>query len=170
MTPKGEFLMLSLHRYAVLVAIVLALALVPVARATAPTTETMVAHPHFVLANACGSFSIVSDFNSVRRVTTFYDQDGTPIRRVVHAKIPGTITNSATGKTLTSFGERVIITDLITGAVSSTGTNVHVVVPGEGTVELGAGHFGIDDDGVPFADGRLDSAAPAALCEALSAA
>jgi hypothetical protein len=162
--------MLSLHRSAVLVAVALPLALVPVAGATAPTTETMVAHPHFVLVNACGSFSIISDFNSERRVTTFYDQDGTPIRRVVHAKIPGTITNSVTGKMLAAFGERTIITDLVTGAVSSTGTNVHVVVPGEGTVELGAGHFGIDDDGNPFADGRLDGPAPVALCEALSTA
>jgi len=33
---------------------------------------------------------------------------------------------------------------------------------------LAAGHFGIDDNGEPFADGRLDPPVTEALCEALA--
>jgi hypothetical protein len=158
-----------MSRIAILVALFgLALALAAAAGATAPTVETITVHRHFVFADACGTFSVIADFDAERRVTTFYDQDGNPIKSVIHAKIPGTITNSVTGKSLPAFGERVITTDLVTGAVSSTGTNVHVVVPGMGTVELGAGHAGINDDGEPFADGRLDPPHTAALCEALA--
>jgi hypothetical protein len=145
-----------------------ALALATVASATPPTVETMTVHRHFVFSDACGTFSVIADFDAERRITTFYDQDGNPIRRVIHGETPGTITNSVTGKSLPAFGVRVITTDLLTGAVTSTGTNVHVVVPGMGTVELGAGHFGIDDNGEPFTDGRLDPPVTEALCEALA--
>jgi len=41
-------------------------------------------------------------------------------------------------------------------------------VPGKGTVDLGAGHFGIDDNGEMFAEGRLDGPVTPALCEALA--
>jgi hypothetical protein len=139
-----------------------------VAEAMPPTVETMTVHRHFVFLDACGSFSVIADFDAERRITTFYDQDGNPIRQVLHAEIPGTITNSITGKSLPAFGVRVITIDLLTGAFSSTGTDVHVVVPGMGTVQLGAGRTAIDDNGEPFAAGRLDPPVTAALCEALA--
>jgi hypothetical protein len=143
------------------------LALAANAAATQPTVEFQTLQRQFV--DSCGDFNMISDFYPERRITTFYDQDGNPIKRVLHAKVPGTITNSLTGKSLPVFGERVITTDLITGAVSSTGTSAHVVVPGMGTVLLGAGHSGIDENGEPFAEGRLDQVPTAALCEALAA-
>jgi hypothetical protein len=158
-----------MRRLLAFVPIGLALAVPATASAVAPTVETMIVPRHFVFADACGGFSVIADFDAERRITTFYDQDGNPIRRVVHGQLPGTITNSVTGKSLPALGVRVITTDLLTGAVSSTGTNVHVVVPGMGTVQLGAGHFGVDDNGEPFADGRLDPAVTDALCEALAA-
>jgi len=157
-----------MHRLLFLVVLASSLGLTGMAAAMSPTVETVTVHRHFVFAGACGTFSVIADFDAERRVTTFYDQDGNPIKLVIHAKTPGTITNSVTGKSLPAFGERVITTDLITAAVSSTGTNVHVVVPGMGTVELGAGHTGIDDNGEPFADGRLDPPASAELCAALA--
>jgi hypothetical protein len=145
-----------------------ALALTTVAAAIPPTVETQTVHRHFFFADACGTFSVIADFDAERRVTTFYDQDGNPIRRVIHGEGTGTITNSVTGKSLPVTFVRHITTDLLTGAVSSTGINSHVVVPGMGTVELGAGHEGIDDNGEPFADGRLDPPVTEALCEALA--
>ena len=157
-----------MRRLLAFVPIALALAVPGMATAVAPTVETMTVHRHFVFADACGTFSVIADFDAERRVTTFYDQDGNPIRRVIHAQTPGTITNSVTGKSLPALGVRVITTDLLTGAVTSTATNVHVVVPGMGTVMLAAGHFGIDDNGEPFADGRLDPPVTEALCEALA--
>lgn len=154
-----------------LTAVVCALVAAPLvlaasAAATQPTVEFQTLHRQFV--DSCGDFDMISDFYPERRITTFYDQDGTPIKRVLHAKVPGTITNSVTGKSLPVFGERVITTDLVTDAVSSTGTSAHVVVPGMGTVLLDAGHSGIDENGEPFAEGRLDQVPTAAVCEALA--
>jgi hypothetical protein len=157
-----------MRRLLAFVPIGLALAVPATATADAPTVETVIVPRHFVFTDACGTFGLIADFMAERRVTTFYDQDGTPITRVIHAKTPGTLTNSVTGKSLPIFGERVITTDLLTGAVRATGVNGHVVVPGMGTVQLGAGQMGIDEDGEPFAHGRLDPAVTDALCEALA--
>ena len=168
---SGQTRGIAMHRTAlVIAAICIALAGAAAAEAMQPTVETTTVHRHFVFPNACGSFSVIADFDAERRVTTFYDQDGTPIRRVIHAKTPGSVTNSVTGASLPAFGERIITTDLLTGAITSTGTNVHVVVPGAGTVEIGAGRSGIDDNGEPFATGRMDGPTPPALCDALAAA
>ena len=63
----------------------------------------------------------------------------------------------------------LIALDLITGERKSTGSNVHVVVPGEGTVQLAAGMFRIDENGDLVREvGRQDPPVTPALCEALS--
>lgn len=46
--------------------------------------------------------------------------------------------------------------------------NGHVVVPGMGTVTLGAGQMGIDENGEPFAHRRLDPPVNDAPCAALA--
>ena len=139
------------------------------AAATAPTVETVTVHRHFEFPGACGSFGVIADFSAERRITTFYDQEGNTVRTVIRATTPGTVTNSVTGTTLPAFGERFLIFDANGVLVSSTGTNVHVVVPGMGTVQIAAGHTGVDEDGLPFAHGRLDPPITQALCDALAA-
>src|SRR5829696_5678079 len=74
------------------------------AGATAPTVETVTVQRHFEFPGACGSFGVIADFSAERRITTFYDQAGNAIRTVIHAKTPGTLTNSMTGTTLPAFG------------------------------------------------------------------
>jgi hypothetical protein len=58
---------------------------------------------------------------------------------------------------------------LLTGATKSTATNVHIVVPGQGTVQLAAGLFVIDEDGHLVKEvGRQDPPVTPPLCAALA--
>lgn len=148
-------------------AIYLMLAPLP-AIAAPPTVENVQVHVNLGDIGSCGAFSVLAQFDVTRRITTFY-RDSTPIRQVIHADIPGKVTNSVTGKSLPTKGVRNITRDLLTNAVQSTGTNVHVIVPGEGTVLLSAGMFRIDDEGNLVREvGRQDSPITPKLCAALA--
>jgi hypothetical protein len=140
---------------------------VPVA-AYAPTTiEEQFTR---VLNNQCPDFAIRSTFFVDRRVTTFYDEDGTAIRQVIYGIFPGQVENLSTGYTLPAENVRIVSIDLLTGESRSTGTNVRVFLPGGGTIQLTAGLQIRDASGVIILDGgRLDQAPTPALCEALAA-
>ena len=117
----------------------------------------------------CPDFAVHLEIDVNRRITTFYDAEGTPIRQQIHAEVPGTVTNAVTGKSLPTTGVRNITVDLVTGEFKSTATNVHVVVPGQGTVQLAAGLFEIDGDGNLVKEvGRQDPPVTPALCAALA--
>jgi hypothetical protein len=148
---------------------VFVLATVVPAAATSPTTiEEQFTR---VLSNHCPDFAIRSTFFVDRRTTTYYDADGTAIRRVVFGNFPGQVENLATGYILPSHNVRVISIDLLTGEQRSTGTNVRVYEPNGGTIQLGAGIQEFDASGaLIFSGGRLDVAPSPALCEALAAA
>jgi len=152
--------------------VVLAAALVSLtgaqsAAASAPTRVTVHASPRFVIGE-CSGDTIEAAFDATRVITTWYDDAGNPVRRLVHADIPGTITNLSTGTTLETTGVRILQFDLVNGGSTSTGTNVHVVLPGEGTLQLVAGHVVVDDQGEVVAEnGRLDEDLPPELCTAL---
>ena len=138
------------------------------AAAAGPTREIVHANPQFDIGE-CSGDTIHASFDVTRTVTTWYDAAGNPVRRLVHANIPGTLTNIATGMTLQTIGVRVIRIDLITGVRTSTGTNVHVVLPGKGTVQIGAGRFVIDNQGnIVSEHGRLDEDLTDELCTALT--
>lgn len=138
------------------------------AAAAAPTRDVVHANPQFDIGECSGEM-IHASFQVTRTVTTWYDDGGIPVRRLVHGDIPGTLTNLSTGTTLGTIGVRVIQIDLTTGISTSTGTNVHVVVPGDGTVQLGAGRFVIDDQGNLVTEhGRLDEDLSDDLCAALT--
>jgi hypothetical protein len=123
-----------------------------------------------VLNNHCPDFAIRSTFFVDRRVTTFYDADGTPIRRVTYGFFPGQVQNLSTGYTLPSYNVRIIDQDLVTGVSKSTGTNVRVYEPRGGTIQLTAGIQEFDASGaLIFSGGRLDVPPTAALCAALAA-
>ena len=152
---------------AIACAAVIAGAAAPVA-ATSPTTvEEQFTR---VLNNHCPDFAIRSTFFVDRRVTTYYDSDGLPIRRVVFGNFPGQVQNLATGYTLPAQNVRVISTDLLTGESRSTGTNVRVWLPNGGTLQLIAGIQEFDASGaLVFSGGRLDLPPTPELCEALAA-
>jgi hypothetical protein len=138
------------------------------AAAAQPTRETVQAHPQFEVGE-CSGDTILAAFDVTRVVTTWYDDAGNPIRRMVHADIPGTLTNLTTGTTLQTIGVRILQFDLVAGVSTSTGTNVHVVLPGQGTLELGAGRVVVDDQGdIVVEHGRLDEDLTPELCTALT--
>jgi hypothetical protein len=134
-----------------------------------PTVETVTLHRDLGVVGSCPGFEVTATFDPTRRITTFYNAEGTPIREQIHAEVPGTVTNAVTGKSLPTIGVRNITTDLLTGETKSTATNVHVVVPGQGTVQLAAGLFEIDGDGNLVKEvGRQDPPVTPALCAALA--
>ena len=153
-----------------LVALIALLALAPLASTSAaqPTRETVSITRNFGVVGSCDDFDVRAVFYVTRHITTFYDQEGNPVRRHVHVEIPGTYTNTVTGKTLQTTGLRNIFFDLTDGTVKSNATNVHVVVPGMGTVMLAAGMFITEDGELVKEVGRLDPPVTPEVCEALS--
>jgi len=123
-----------------------------------------------IIVTSCPSFDVIGEFHVVRRITTFVDADGRPIRRVIHGSFDGSrLINASSGEWVQADGIRVIMFDLVNGGFTSTGTNVHVVLPGDGTLLLGAGRFEFDATGqLIFAAGRLDPPTTDALCSALA--
>ena len=137
--------------------------------AVPPTVETVTLHRDLGVVGSCPGFDVTATFDPTRRITTFYNAEGIPIRQQIHAEVPGTVTNAVTGKSLTTTGVRNITIDLLTGETKSTATNVHVVVPGQGTVQLAAGLIEIDGDGNLVTEvGRQDPPVTPALCDALA--
>jgi hypothetical protein len=134
-----------------------------------PTVETVTLHRDLGVVGSCPGFDVTATFDPTRRITTFYNAEGTPIREQVHAEVPGIVTNAVTGKSLPTIGVRNLTTDLLTGETRSTATNVHIVVPGQGTVQLAAGFSEIDgDDNLVKEVGRQDPPVTPALCAALA--
>jgi len=144
------------------------LALAPRASADSPIFESQ--QLVRVLVTSCPSFDVIGEFHVVRSITTFVDADGLPIRRVIHGSFDGSrLINASSGEWVPADGVRVITFDLLNGGLTSTGTNVHVVLPGEGTLQLGAGRFELDATGhLIFEAGRLDPPTTDALCAALT--
>jgi hypothetical protein len=139
------------------------------ASAVPPTVETITRHLDFGVVGSCPGFDVTATFDPTRRITTFYNAEGIPIRQQIHVEVPGTVTNSVSGKTLPTTGVRNITVDLLTGETKSTATNVHVIVPGQGTVQLAAGLFEIDAAGNLVKEvGRADPPVTPALCDALA--
>jgi hypothetical protein len=68
--------------------------------AGAPTSVTehvhVVTNPYVI----CSNFVVVGDFAVMRTTATFYNNDGNPIRRVLHIHVDGTVSNSVTGALL----------------------------------------------------------------------
>ena len=162
--------MRSLLRRAALAATVtmpfaLGLMATPVA-ATSPTIiEVQLVR---ILTNTCPGFQIQAAFHIDRRVTTYYDADGAAIRQTIHADLAGSFTqNMSTGYSIPIIGVRYIETDLLTGEIKSTGTNAHVLLPGLGTIQIGAGQTTLDGGQLVFEAGRLDPGGSPALCQAL---
>lgn len=110
------------------------LSLVASASANAPTTVTEQAH---VVTNpyiTCSNFAVVGDFYVTRTVKTFYDDDGNPIRRVTHIHVDGTVSNSATGASLSFLREGTFTQNLVDGSTITAGQRTLVVAPGGGIV------------------------------------
>ncbi len=120
-----------------LAAITALMALAPLsAFAVPPTRETVDTVVDRGVVGNCGDFDVTAKYYVTGRVTTFYDQDGTAVKRIRFVQFTGDITNTTTGETVAAKGVRVFVFDLVEGTSRDMGTSGHVVVPGMGTVVL----------------------------------
>lgn len=157
-----------MRRLLVIASVIGALALPATAAALEPTRTTV----HVTTRNAftCPNGATLANvFDVTREITTFYDNDGTPVRELWVASFEGITTNTSTGASLTNFGVRVFHRDLVTGELVTTGTNVVTKLPDGGVAIGGAGRFlfdaqgrQIEHNGPDMADERLE------LCAALT--
>ncbi len=151
------------------VTIAAALALAGAASAVEPTRETVTLHRVINPFVTCPGFAVIGEFDLVREITTFYDQDGTPVKRIIYAEIAGTVTNAVTGYSLPTAGVRVFHYDLTTGEFFSTGSNTLIKLPNRGAATLGTGRLVFDAQGRLVEHAGPDSADEIAqLCAALA--
>jgi hypothetical protein len=136
-----------MRRLLVLLALALPLAFAAPAAAVEPTRETVTLHRVINPFLTCPGFVVIGAFDLTREITTFYDQNGTPVMRIIYAKITGTLTNAVTGYSLPTSGVRIFHFDLVTGEEFTTGDNNVTKLPDGGVSIPGAGRLVFDAQG-----------------------
>ena len=121
------------------------------ARASALAPTTTVAQVHVKLPHGdCGAFTLIFEADVTRKVTTFYDQDGVPVRDVLVRRTEGTVSNSVTDASVPSTGvwrvTRYYADGQLTGRVTQAGRTYLIAVPGLGEI-FHQTVFGIQQDG-----------------------
>lgn len=135
----------------IVLALAAATALVAAAQASALAPTTTVEQRHVKLAHGdCGAFALIFEADVTRKLTTFYDQDGVPVRDVLVRHSDGTVSNSVTGKSLPFTGvwrvTRYYADGQLTGRVTQAGRTYLITVPGLGEIFHQTG-YGIQQDG-----------------------
>jgi hypothetical protein len=151
-----------------LAALALPLALAAPAAAAEPTRTSEVIHPFFNHYKQCPGFTVIGRFDVVREITTYYDENGVAVRRLIHAAITGTVTNAVTGYSLPAAGVRIFHYDLVDGTFVVTGDAAFVQLPGAGTAHTATGLLAFDAQGnlVDY-HGPNEATELAQLCAAL---
>src|SRR3954447_3544332 len=144
-----------------------ALLLANAAAATPPTTTEMPADysQTFTGADSPCSFDITFTSAGTVTVTTYYDNDGTPIQAGIHGSLTHTV--SSAWNTLTSKGPAPVHLDLTTGLSVDTGKEFAFHIPGSGVVWAQNGRFVFGDIGLVSYSG-LNTLDTIALCGALA--
>jgi hypothetical protein len=157
---------------AVLAIMLLSVAVAPVL--AVPPVHTIV---HFEGAYDpidCGDFIVLAEYVTDARISTFFDRDGIPATLHVQVPIEFTITNTATGESVSEKHHYLRIFDFETGTHTFVGLLASIAVPGKGVVVLDAGRFIADAYTVPSVGEILWRAGPhdildkgnVALCDA----
>ena len=146
-----------MKKLVLVVALAVPLAFAAGASADTPTIVQQTLHrsiPNFI---PCPGFTVAGEFDVERTVMTFVDQNGTPIRQVIHVHFVGTLTNTSTGKAIPDEGNQIVTTDLLTGTSTTDGRVRVNTVPGEGVILAQVGRVVRDADGnVVFFAGQND--------------
>ena len=110
-------------------------------------------------------------FDITRDITTYYDADGNPVRRLSSNRAEGTWSNPNTGAWLAATVVLEIHTDLTTGERFNTGSNSRTWLPDGGGVAIGAAGLQLFDASGALVDhfGPDTDTERAQLCEALGA-
>jgi hypothetical protein len=152
----------------VIVGSIAALSVAGTVSATEPTRTTEIIQHRVDPWFTCPGFDIVGEFDIIREITTYFDQDGVAVRRVIHADVTGTLTHAGTGESLPTSVVRVFHFDPSTGDAFSTGSNTITRLPDGGVSNSGTGQLVLDPQGrlIDFhgpSFGELDD-----LCAALA--
>ena len=126
---------------------VLALPVAP-ARAVEPT-RLVVSVDHLTSTDELCGFPITHVENGTGKITTFFDQDGNPVKAIGTDMGRFTITASANGKTLVSNEPTVLIFDFEANTLSQLGLVAAFHVPGRGVILLAAGRLVVVPSGGP---------------------
>jgi hypothetical protein len=139
------------------VVLAVSLAFAAVASADAPTIVQQRLHrsiPNFI---QCPGFTVAGEFDVERTVMTFVDQGGKPDRQVTHVHFVGTLTNTATGRSIPDEGNQIVTADLVTGTSTTDGRVRVDTIPGEGVILAQVGRVVRDAAGnVIFFAGQND--------------
>jgi hypothetical protein len=132
-------------------ALVAAASLVAVSAADAMAPTTTVEQRHVKLPHGdCGAFTLIFEADVTRKVTTFFDQAGLPVRDVLVRRSEGTVSNSVSGASVPSTGvwrvTRYYADGQLTGRATQAGRTYLITVPGLGEIFHQTG-YGIQQDG-----------------------
>jgi len=135
-----------------LAAVAFALLTLPVAVSAAPpVVETFHDEGSFAFAGPCpNGVTLIGTFTEDVRVTTFFDQAGTPVRAQIKVNRVGVVTNPETGESVENPSHQTIIVDLVEGTVAQVGLTFSATVPGEGVVFHDVGRVVFDAAGTPI--------------------
>jgi len=139
-------------------AAVVALVGAATAAATPPTTTSASIHRSFPHYLACDGFWIDGEFDLQRTTTTFYDDQGTPVRIVSHVHADGTLSNPLTGKSLPDSGDFKVTVDLATSETTTEGKTNVATSPGDGVVYQVVGRLVLSSGEIVFEAGPHDDA------------
>jgi hypothetical protein len=138
------------------------------AAARAPTVELVPVNDVFVFSGADSPcpFDVVFTGTGTVKLTTFYDEAGTPIRQTVHGALTHTI--GSAWHTLVSNGPAPVHIDLASEDMVDTGKEYGFHVPGDGIVFGQAGRLTLASDGTELAFNGRSVLNIAELCAALA--
>jgi hypothetical protein len=138
------------------------------ANAQPPTVQLVPVNEVQVFAGADSPcpFDITLTGTGTTRVTTYYDNNGTPIRQSIHGALTHTIFSA--WHTLVSNGPAPVQIDLSNGQMIDTGKELAFHVPGDGIVFGQSGRFTLaaDESALSFVGHSVVDTA--ALCAALA--
>jgi hypothetical protein len=95
----------------------------------------------------CDGFDALLERHFSGTVRTYLDNEGTPIRMQVTARMAGSVTSSVTGKQVLLRGRIQLAQDLITGTTGFTGPVFMATDRGRGVVIQDTGRIVFDADG-----------------------
>jgi len=126
--------------------VAVALAIGTVSAATPGTVEVSFhfSQPHFA---SCPGFAVDLEIDITRRITTFVDSDGNPIRIATHVTGIGTMSNPLTGKSLPDADHFTVTVDVLNGTRTFTGDVRVDTAPGAGRVFRAVGRLVFGPDG-----------------------
>jgi hypothetical protein len=143
-------------------------ALPPTAAAQPPTVELVQVNDVQVISGADSpcSFDITFTGTGTIKLTTYYDDNGVPIRQSIHGALTHTLFSA--WHTLVSNGPAPVHIDLTNGEMVDTGMEFAFHVPGDGIVLGQAGRLTLAADGSQLAFVGMSVLNTEALCAALA--